>query len=120
MPPDPSPSELFSERLKSARLMRGWTQAELASRAGLPPTSIAHFESGSRKPSFDTLRRLAAALDVSTDFLLSRSDDPSISQSDDPLYRHASQLTGADRELAAEFLALLAARGDPGKGDPDP
>lgn len=110
MSADPSPSELFAERLKAARLVRDWTQAELAARAELPPTSIAHFESGSRKPSFDTLRRLAAALDVTTDYLLARSDDPAISQSDDPLYRHASKLTGADRQLAAEFLEILAAR----------
>ena len=119
MPPDEKPSELFAERLKAARLLRGLTQAELASRAGLPPTSIAHFESGSRKPSFDTLRRLAAALDVSTDYLLGRSDDPSISQSDDPLYRHASKLTGADRELAAEFLEILASRSNAGRSEPE-
>ena len=113
MPPDASPSELFSERLKTARLLRAWTQAELALRAELPPTSIAHFESGSRKPSFDTLRRLAASLEVSTDYLVGCSDDLSISQSDDPLYRHASKLTGADRELASEFLAILASRSSP-------
>lgn len=115
-----SPSKLFAERLKAARALRGWTQAELAARAGLPPTSIAHFESGSRKPSFDTLRRLAAALDVSTDYLLGRADDPSISQSDDPLYRHASKLSGADRELAAEFLEMLASRSSAAKGEPEP
>lgn len=116
---DASPSELFAERLKAARLLRKWTQAELAARAELPPTSIAHFESGSRKPSFDTLRRLAGALDVTTDYLLGRSDDPAISQSDDPLYRHASQLTGADRKLAAEFLEILAARSGASKSDPE-
>ena len=120
MHPNAKPSQVFAERLKAARLMRELTQAELASRAGLPPTSIAHFEAGSRKPSFDTLRRLAGALDVSTDYLLGRSDDPAISQSDDPLYRHASKLTGADRELAAEFLGMLAARRGTGKGESDP
>ena len=107
---DKGPTKPFSERVKSARLLRKYTQAELAVRAEQPATSIAHFESGSRKPSFDTLRRLATALDVSTDYLVGRSESPSISQSDDPLYRHASQLTGADRELAAEFLEILAAR----------
>ena len=120
MPPDSSPSELFAERLKAARLMRGWTQAELAARAGLPATSIAHLEAGSRKPSFDTLRRLAGALEVSTDYLLGRSDDPSTSQSDDPLYRHASKLTGADRRLAAEFLEILATRRNKGEGESEP
>ncbi len=30
----------------------------------MPPSSIAHFETGTRKPSFDTLRRIANALTV--------------------------------------------------------
>lgn len=100
----------FCERLKSARQLRAWTQSDLAGEAGLPPSSVAHFESGSRKPSFDTLRRLANALEVTTDFLLGRTDDPALAQSADPLYRDASKLSGADRKLAAEFLKMLAAR----------
>ena len=53
----PNPSEIFKERLKTAREdLRKWSQSELAGRAKLPPSSIAHFEAGSRKPSFDTLR----------------------------------------------------------------
>ena len=117
MSAETDPDKQFSERLKSARLLRGWTQAQLAVRAEQPATSIAHFESGSRKPSFDSLRRLAPALEVTTDYLIGRTEDPSISQSDDPLYRHASQLTGADRELAANFLEILAARSSAGKSE---
>ena len=114
---DAKPSVLFAIRLKAARVLRELTQAELALRAELPPTSIAHFEASTRKPSFDTLRRLATALDVSTDYLLGRSGDPSISQSDDPIYRHASKLTGADRKLAADFLEILASRSPNRKDD---
>lgn len=52
-----TPSDLFQERLKAARELRKWSQGELAGKASMPPSSIAHFEAGSRKPSFDTLRR---------------------------------------------------------------
>lgn len=103
-------SRAFDNRLKAARRLRSWTQSALAAKAGLPPTSIAHFESGSRKPSFDTLRRLANALEVTTDYLLGRTDDPGLSQSADPLYRDASRLSAADRKLAADFLKMLAER----------
>src|SRR5262245_32265633 len=72
------PSELFQERLRAARELRKWSQSELAGQASMPPSSIAHFEAGSRKPSFDTLRRLANALEVTTDYLLGRVDDPSL------------------------------------------
>jgi transcriptional regulator with XRE-family HTH domain len=87
-----------------------WSQGDLGNRAGMPPSSIAHFESGSRKPSFETLRRLANALEVTTDFLLGRVDDPSLAEAGDPLFRDIGKLTGHDRELAKDFLKMLAER----------
>jgi len=105
-----TPSELFKKRLKAARDLRKWSQGDLAGRARMPPSSIAHFESGSRKPSFDTLRRLANALEVTTDYLLGRVDDPGLAEGGDPLYRDIGKLTGGDRELAKDFLKMLAER----------
>jgi hypothetical protein len=69
-----------------------------------------HFESGSRKPSFDTLRRLANALEVTTDYLLGRVDNPGLAEAGDPLFRDVGKLTGNDRELAKDFLKMLAER----------
>ncbi|TAG77260.1 MAG: XRE family transcriptional regulator [Burkholderiales bacterium] len=111
----PTPSELFQERLRSARDLRRWNQGELAEKAGMPPSSIAHFESGSRKPSFDTLRRLANTLEVTTDYLLGRVEDPTLSQAADPLFRDVGKLTGNDRQLARDFLKMLAERSKQGK-----
>jgi transcriptional regulator with XRE-family HTH domain len=109
----PTPSEIFKERLKTAReQLRQWSQSELASRAGLPPSSIAHFEAGSRKPSFDTLRRLATALEVTTDYLLGRVEDPGLAEAGDPLYRDIGKLTGRDREIARDFLEMLAKKAE--------
>src|SRR6266516_4861093 len=113
MPNDESPSESFKTRLKTAReSLRKWNQTELAARAGMPPSSIAHFETGSRKPSFDTLRRLANALEVTTDYLLGRTDDPALAEAGDPLYRDVGKLTGHYRELAIDFLQMLAKRSE--------
>ncbi|MGY0343508.1 helix-turn-helix domain-containing protein [Xylella fastidiosa] len=109
------PSDLFQERLRAARELRKWNQTELAEKAEMPPSSIAHFESGSRKPSFNTLRRLANALEVTTDYLLGRVDDPTLAQAADPLFRDVSKLTGNDRELAHDFLKMLAERNKQGK-----
>lgn len=104
------PSEIFQERLKDARTLRKWSQSDLATQANLPSSSIAHFEGGSRKPSFDTLRKIANALDVTTDFLLGRVDDPAMAEAGDPLYRDMSKLSAADREMARDFLQMLAKR----------
>ncbi|WGJ16377.1 helix-turn-helix transcriptional regulator [Methylocapsa sp. D3K7] len=108
----PNPSEMFKERLKAARDLRKWSQSDLAGRAEMPPSSIAHFEAGSRKPSFDTLRRLANALEVTTDYLLGRVDDPGLAEAGDPLYRDVGKLTGRDREIAKDFLEMLAKKAE--------
>lgn len=105
-----TPSETFSRRLKEARSLRGLSQNELAGHAGLPPSSIAHFETNSRKPSFYTLRKLANALEVTTDYLLGRTEDPALAESGDPLFRDVGKLTTSDRELAKDFLKMLAER----------
>ena len=104
------PSEVFPARLRQARRLRALDQVALAARAGLPASAISHFEGGGRKPSFANLRRLATALEVSTDFLLGRVEEPEAQAQADPLYRHVQNLSAADRELAQAFLQLLAAR----------
>jgi len=105
-----APSELFPERLRSARKLRAMEQSEVAAKSGLPPTSISHFEAGARKPSFDNLRRLAQALEVTADYLLGQVDEPGMSAAADPLYRDVQKLSGKDREIAKEMLAFLANR----------
>jgi len=102
--PDP---DIFSERLREAREMRELTQIELGSKANLPSTSIAHFEAGSRKPSFDNLRKLAEALEVKTDYLLGRVDEPAMGEGD-IIFRDIGKLSAHDRAIAEKFLKVLA------------
>ena len=83
-------------------------QGELASRAGLQASAISHFETGTRKPSFDNLRRLADALDVTTDYLLGRVTDSQVLAGADKLYRDLDRLTANDRDIARDFLEMLA------------
>lgn len=108
--------ELFKTRLRLAREIRELSQSDLAAKSGLPASSISHFEAGSRKPSFDNLRRLALALEVSTDFLLGRVDELHGSADADPLYRDLQNLSDADRSIAKAFVKSLAQRK---KGDAD-
>ncbi len=112
------PSDAFKDRLRIAReTLRGMSQVELAKATGLPPSSIAHFEGGGRKPSFDNLRKLANALNVTTDYLLGRVDEPDMAQAADPLARHGAKLTEENRSLAEAFMAMLADRDRKARGD---
>ena len=79
------------------RERRGWNQAELAEKSRLQPTAISHFETGGRSPSFDNLRRLADALNVSTDYLIGRSEDPVMAgPQTDSLFRDLDKLSDDD------------------------
>ena len=53
------------ERIKAARKRAGLTQKEIADRLGISSSSIAQWETGTRKPKAETLQRLADALGVS-------------------------------------------------------
>jgi transcriptional regulator with XRE-family HTH domain len=53
------------EQLKRLRRERGLSQAKLAARADIDPSTMNQIERGARDPSASTLKKLAAALDVS-------------------------------------------------------
>ncbi len=55
--------EAMRIELKEARKSRGWSQAELGRRAGLPQMHISGIESGKIVPRYDTLLDLVRVLD---------------------------------------------------------
>ncbi|MEA2875121.1 MAG: hypothetical protein QOF14_317 [Hyphomicrobiales bacterium] len=116
MPPK-EPIDIFKERLKAARELRELSQAQLAAKAGLPAASVSHFESGPRKPSFDNLKALAGALQVTTDYLLGRSDTVDASAPVGRIHRDLHKLTSKDLELAEQFVDLLIKQRSAPKGD---
>lgn len=102
---------VFTKRLIATRKLRDLSQDGLAKKAGLPATAISHFESGARKPSFDNLRKLADALDVSIDYLMGRVEEMDANLAGNAeIFRDYQNLTDVDRELARDFMARLAAR----------
>lgn len=100
----------FPSRLLKARELRKISQTELAKKANIPASSISHFEGGTRKPSFDNLRRIANVLAVSTDYLLGRVEAPDLAAEGDRLHRDAQRLNDQDRELAQAFITMLGSR----------
>ena len=61
LPTPTSVERLLGERVREARRRRGWTQAELAQRAGLGVATVARFEA-SGQGQVSTLTRLCDAL----------------------------------------------------------
>lgn len=60
----------FGNILKTLRLRKNMTQAQLAQKLGLTKSVISAYETGLRLPSYDILIHIAQIYNVSTDYLL--------------------------------------------------
>lgn len=67
---------LLGERLKKLRNERKITQEELGKKVNVTKVSISGYENGNRNPDTETLQKLADFFEVSTDYLLGRTDNP--------------------------------------------
>lgn len=61
----------LAQSLVQLRELRGWTQQQLGELAGIPRPTVANLESGSANPTLGVLVRIAAALSVTLDELVS-------------------------------------------------
>lgn len=66
----------FSDRLVELRKSKDITQRQLAEALGLTVPAIQNYESKRRRPTFDITLAMAEYLDVSLDYLVGLSDDP--------------------------------------------
>ncbi|MGH7103377.1 MAG: helix-turn-helix domain-containing protein [Acetobacteraceae bacterium] len=81
----------YAERLRTLRKQKNLSQTERGQRAGLHDSHIGRCERGASRPSGDTLKRLAEALEVTSDDLLEGTTD------------HAARARFADHELLKQF-----------------
>jgi transcriptional regulator with XRE-family HTH domain len=106
--------ETVAAVIKKRRRELKITQTQLAKAANLTPAAISQFESGARKPSFDTLSSLADALKVTTDYLLGKKErsyndllaDPQVSV----MFRGIMDLSEHDKNTMFQFYEFLKNR----------
>ena len=96
---DPKIRRILCQRLLQLRHENNLTQAELSSAIPQPVLSLYENQGSSRSPTLYALVRLANSLNVSTDYLLGRTDDKSGARnliSEDSVI---SQLSRRDRQV---------------------
>ena len=69
----------FSERLKACRIKRKdtnslWTQGYAADQIGVARTTYTSYENGTKTPPLETVNIIADLFEVTTDYLLGRTD----------------------------------------------
>ena len=104
----------LSEHLRKIRERKGWTQNHLAVVSGVPQPSIWRLENGLiLNPKTSLLRKIATALEVSMEYLLTEEDRPSFDEvlRDDPLgqavFRGYESLGEKGREQLKSFVQWL-------------
>lgn len=63
-------SEMFTQKIKKARLDAGYTQNQVAELTGISQSILSNLEKGKREPSIENLGILADFYEVSIDWLL--------------------------------------------------
>jgi transcriptional regulator with XRE-family HTH domain len=102
-------ADIFAERLRAARELRKMSQSDLAEEADLQPSAISHFETGRRSPSFANLKALSDALNVTTDYLIGRSDTMNMSAAMSlKLLRHAQKMSDEDLDTITRMAEMMA------------
>jgi len=99
----------LGEQIRKLRLSKDWTQRELGTKTGLG-NNISSYENGRLKPSIKTLKKLADALEVHPDELLSAGAESRPGIQDDELsqlFREVGRLPESDVQKAKWFLNVL-------------
>ena len=87
----------FGNVLKTLRLKKGMTQAQLAQKLGVTKSVISAYETGLRLPSYEILIHIAKLFNVSTDYLLGMENKREI------------DLSGLTEDEITALLALIKA-----------
>ena len=66
---------IFSDRLKKARLEKGYSRSDLAKEINVHYPQIGRYEDKGAQPSADILAKLANALEVTSDYLMNGTSD---------------------------------------------
>ncbi|MHB8170086.1 MAG: helix-turn-helix domain-containing protein [Thermincolia bacterium] len=96
------------ERLKSARMYKGYTLTELSKITDISKQSLSLYENGNNKPEWVNISKLSAALEFPRDFFLQESDFKV--STDVTYFRALTSATKKDRtaqRIKLEYLSLI-------------
>jgi transcriptional regulator with XRE-family HTH domain len=68
--------QIFGKRVRRGRMALGMNQQEFARLVEIPYPTLSRIEHGEQSLYYERVLAIAEALNVSTDFLLNRTDDP--------------------------------------------
>ena len=95
----------FGSRLKELRIEKGFSQKEVAGDMGVSITTISQYESDSRFPNEDMLRRLCLYYKITSDYLLGLTDTKHAPLSKDEA--KTKMVSSKQMELISELIDMI-------------
>ncbi|CDQ41470.1 XRE family transcriptional regulator [Virgibacillus sp. CM-4] len=84
---------MLGKRMRHLRERENLSQLQLAKKLNIPNQSISNYERGFRNPDYETLNKIADFFEVTTDYLLGRSDQPHMTEDEAfEAFRHSEEL----------------------------
>lgn len=97
---------IIGERIKNIRKEKGWTQEQLAEKAGMHPTYIGKAERGEKSLTLDSLENVVNALDITYEELF-KYIKPSTDTENPVLWEIVNTLCGKSLDDQKKVLSLL-------------
>jgi len=97
------------DRIAALREARHLTQEQLAQILEISRASLSHYEKNRRAPDYETLTKMAEFFDVSVDYLVGRTDQPS-SALDEDIKQFIDSLELSDQRLLEKFTLTVDGR----------
>lgn len=99
----------MGKRLKGVRTKKKLLQREVAERVGISNVTLSQYENDIRKPDPDRLAKLADVLEVSSDYLLGLTDNPTPKTDDHNPYFGLSLdgLSPQGRDMVMTFIEII-------------
>lgn len=82
---------MFGDRIKEERTLKQMTQKELSKFLGVSPSTVGMYEQNRRQPDSETIIKLSEIFNVSTDYLLGRTDIKNPENEDKEMERLANK-----------------------------
>lgn len=79
---------VLGKRLRKLRSIKKLSQPELAKKFGLTKYQVSRYENGESNPDPDVISKFADYFEVTTDYLLGRTDNPQGYSDFDPIAEH--------------------------------
>ena len=97
-------NEILSKRIREARRAKGFTQEELAEKAGISVVYVSEIERNLKTPSIEVFSHIALALEVSADYLLRDTLPTGKEYVYDELTQKLEGLTPRQRKTVADLI----------------